>query len=45
MTIMVGETEIDSGDSATWEEGENEVTITVENATESVEYTVVVTKS
>ena len=45
VTILVGETEIDNGDSATWETGENVVTITVENGEESTVYTVTVTKS
>lgn len=43
--ILVGETEIDSGDSATWSAGENTVTITVTNGTETEVYTVTVTKS
>ena len=43
--ILVGETEIDSGDSATWSTGENTVTITVTNGTETEVYTVTVTKS
>lgn len=42
--ILVGETEIDSGDSATWETGENTVTITVTNGDQSKVYTVTVTK-
>lgn len=43
--ILVGETEIDNGDSATWETGENTVTITVTNGDEAETYTVTVTKS
>lgn len=43
--ILVGETEIDSGDSATWSEGENTVTITVTNGETEKVYTVTVTKS
>lgn len=42
--IFVGETEIDSGDSATWETGENTVTVTVTNGDQSKVYTVTVTK-
>lgn len=42
--ILVGETEIDSGDSATWSAGENTVTITVTNGGETETYTVTVTK-
>lgn len=42
--ILVGETEIDSGDSATWAAGENTVTITVTNGDETEVYTVTVTK-
>ena len=38
---MLGETEIENGTSATWEVGENELTITVDDETT---YTVVVTK-
>ena len=45
VTILVGETEIENGASATWETGENVVTITVENGEESTVYTVTVTKS
>ena len=43
--ILVGETEIDSGDSATWSAGENTVTVTVTNGTETEVYTVTVAKS
>ena len=42
--ILVGETEIDSGDSATWSAGENTVTITVTNGEAEKVYTVTVTK-
>lgn len=42
--ILVGETEIDSGDSATWSAGENTVTITVTNGDATKVYTVTVTK-
>lgn len=45
VTILVGDTPVESGSAATWEEGENTVTITVaaEGYT-STTYTVVVTK-
>ena len=42
--ILVGETEIDSGASATWSAGENTVTITVTNGDATKVYTVTVTK-
>lgn len=45
MEIMVGDTEIENGGTATWETGENEVTITVTNGTSETVYTVTVTKS
>lgn len=45
VTIMLGDTEITNGESATWAAGENTLTITVENAGESQTYTVTVTKS
>lgn len=46
VTIMNGETEVASGTAATWETGENTVTITVEGEHyETTVYTVVVTKS
>ena len=43
--IMLGETEVENGESATWAAGENALTITVTNETASKEYTVTVTKS
>lgn len=43
--ILVGETEIESGDSATWSAGENTVTITVTNGNVEKVYTVTVTKT
>jgi len=46
VTIMNGETEIQSGQSATWAEGENTVTITVadrDDPTKETEYEVTVT--
>ena len=48
VTIINGETEVDNGDSATWEAGDNTVTITVadrDDPTNTTEYTVTVTKS
>ena len=42
VTIMLGETEIENGESATWEEGENNLTITVHGYPDTV-YTVTVT--
>ena len=43
---MLGDTEITNGGDATWEDGENELVITVTaDATHSTEYTVTVTKS
>lgn len=41
VVIMLGDTEIENGSSATWEVGENVLTITVDNETT---YTVTVTK-
>jgi len=43
--ILVGETEIENGASATWADGENTVTVTVTDGTVSKAYTVTVTKS
>ena len=43
--ILVGETEIDNGASATWADGENTVAVTVTDGTVSKTYTVTVTKS
>lgn len=45
ITIMNGETEVTNGQSATWETGENTLTITVTKDEESTVYTVTVTKS
>ena len=45
VTIMLGETEIENGESATWEEGENELVITVTGTADSTVYTVTVTAS
>ena len=42
--ILVGDTEIQNGGTATWEDGENVVTITVSgNGTDDTVYTVTVT--
>ena len=41
--ILLGETEIENGSSATWEEGENVLTITVTGTVDSTVYTVTVT--
>ena len=45
VVIKNGTTTVNSGSSATWSAGENTVTITVTNGSESKVYTVVVTKS
>lgn len=45
ITIMVGEAEIENEGTATWETGENVVTVTVTNGTAQRIYTVTVTKS
>lgn len=42
--ILLGETEIENGTNATWEVGENTLTITVTNGTSETVYTVTVTK-
>lgn len=44
MTIMLGDTEITNGTSATWEEGENELTITVAGGGDETVYTVIVSR-
>ena len=41
--ILVGETEVENGESATWSEGENVVTITVSGGAPDTVYTVTVT--
>ena len=41
--ILLGETEIENGESATWEEGENVLTITVSGNAPDTVYTVTVT--
>lgn len=45
VVILNGETTVENGESATWETGENVLTITVTNGTEEEVYTVTVTKS
>lgn len=45
VTILNGETAVNNGSAATWVEGANTVTITVENGTAQEVYTVTVTKS
>ena len=45
VSILNGSTPVTSGNSATWEPGENTLTITVTNGTETKTYTVTVTKS
>lgn len=45
VTILNGETAVNNGSAATWVDGANTVTITVENGTAQEVYTVTVTKS
>lgn len=45
VTVKVGKTQIQNGGNATWSEGSNVVTITVNNGDNSKVYTVTVTKS
>ena len=45
VTIMNGETPVQNGGTATWSEGENTLTVTVENGTTKRVYTVTVSKS
>lgn len=45
VTIMNGETPVENGTAATWQDGANTVTITVKNGTAQKIYTVVVTKT
>ena len=42
--IMVGTTEIENGSSASWDEGENTLTITVSGGAADTVYTVTVTR-
>ena len=44
VTIMLGDTEITNGESATWEEGDNELTITVAEYGDETVYTVTVSR-
>lgn len=44
VTIMLGETEVTNGGNATWEVGENELTVTVAEYGGETVYTVTVTK-
>ena len=45
VTILVGETEIENGESASWDEGENTLTVTVTGTTDETVYTVTVTRT
>lgn len=45
VAIMLGDTEIENGSSATWAEGENELVITVSGGAPDTVYTVTVTAS
>ena len=45
VTIMVGETPVTNGQAATWTEGPNTVTVTVQNGEAQEVYTVTVTKT
>lgn len=45
VTIKNGDSDVESGSDATWETGENTITVTVKNGTASTTYTVTVTKS
>ncbi|MDO5560927.1 MAG: cadherin-like beta sandwich domain-containing protein [Oscillospiraceae bacterium] len=45
LTITNGETEIESGDTASWSSGENTLTIEVESAGQTETYTVVITRT
>lgn len=44
VTITANGNAVSSGDSVTWNEGENTVAVTVSNGTQSTSYTVTVTK-
>ena len=43
--VELGETEIENGSAATWEDGDNTLTITVTGGSPATVYTVTVTKS
>ncbi len=45
LTITNGETEIVSGDTASWSSGTNTLTVEVENAGQSMTYTVIITRT
>jgi hypothetical protein len=45
VVILNGETTVENGESATWETGENVLTVTVTNGEAEEVYTVTVTKS
>lgn len=45
VTILNGETPVENGTAATWQEGPNTVTITVKNGAAQKVYTVTVTKT
>ena len=44
ISILVGETEVENGSSASWEVGENTLTITVSGGAPDTVYTVTVTR-
>lgn len=44
VTILVGETPVENGSSASWAEGENTLTVTVTGTTDETVYTVTVTR-
>lgn len=45
VVIKVGDDEYESGDTITWETGENEVEVTVTNGSDTKTYTITVTKA
>lgn len=45
ITIRLGGVELENGSSATWESGENTVSITVSNGNSETIYSVIVTKT
>lgn len=44
ISIINGDTAVESGTAATWVDGENKLSVTVQNGTKSKTYTVTVTK-
>lgn len=44
VAILVGETPVENGSSASWAEGENTLTVTVTGTTDETVYTVTVTR-